>query len=49
MNLVWVQWLLVYALFLFALLRFIEQMGVGNTALGFGLYFAFTWLIVLSF
>src|SRR4051812_45743974 len=47
-NLLWVRWFLLYALLPFFLLHGIEQVGIGHAALGFGVYFALTWLIVLT-
>ena len=47
-NLLWVRWFLAYALFPFVLLRTIDQFGFGGVTLSFGVYFALTWLIVLT-
>lgn len=47
-DLVWVRWFLAYALFPFLLLRTIGHLKFENVALAFGVYFAFTWLIVLT-
>jgi RsiW-degrading membrane proteinase PrsW (M82 family) len=47
-NLLWVRWFLAYALFPFVLLHTIDQFGFGGVTLSFGVYFALTWLIVLT-
>jgi RsiW-degrading membrane proteinase PrsW (M82 family) len=46
-NVPWVRWFLLYALFPFILVQ--STRNLDQTAWGFGLYFAITWLIVLSF
>jgi RsiW-degrading membrane proteinase PrsW (M82 family) len=47
-NLLWVRWFLAYALFPFVLARTVDQFGFGGVILSFGVYFALTWLIVLT-
>jgi RsiW-degrading membrane proteinase PrsW (M82 family) len=47
-NLHWVRWFLAYALFPFVLLGTIDKFGFGGVTLSFGVYFALTWLIVLT-
>ena len=45
-NVRWVQWFLLYALFPFILVK--STQSLEQAAWGFGIYFAVTWLIVLS-
>jgi RsiW-degrading membrane proteinase PrsW (M82 family) len=47
-KLLWVRWFLVYALVPFALATGAETLGMESAAWGFGVYFALTWLIVLT-
>lgn len=47
-NLVWVRWFLFYATFPFILLAGSSRLGLDTVAWGFGLYFALTWIIVLT-
>jgi RsiW-degrading membrane proteinase PrsW (M82 family) len=47
-NLVWVRWFLAYALFPFLLLKGSSVVPLETAAWGFGIYFALTWMIVLT-
>lgn len=47
-NLVWVRWFILYAVFPFILLTGSTTLGLETAAWGFGIYFAMTWIIVLT-
>jgi hypothetical protein len=48
-DLVWVRWFVFYALFPFGLAQVLGHAAwLGPAALGFGLYFGVTWLVVLT-